>query len=199
MNRKKRKQKRKPPHILIVTEGETEQLYFKEIKLDPEYKKRLSTVKIKIIIKEQASEKTAERIAEIVAKAARRDNPYHHVWWVFDHDNNPNRKTGYDAGKKKGFNIAFSAFAFEQWYLLHFIKSAKEFTDIGSLIKALQKHLPRYEKARQNDFQSLKNKLDIAYEYTEWLRNQKDEEVHITDINPYTDVDKLVKFLINLE
>jgi len=199
MKRRKSKKRKIRPHILIIVEGETERNYFQAIKADADYGKALSSVKITINKKGQASKNIAQEIMQMIKRAERDDNPYDKVWWVFDHDNNPNRKEGYDQAKKANIRIAFSAFAFEQWYLLHFVKSAKAFSDINNLIKALQKHFPDYQKARQNDFELLKNKLNIAYKNTAWLRNNlEDKTLHITQQNPYTDVDILVQNLIDI-
>ncbi len=201
MTRKKKWKRSLPrrPHILIVVEGQTEKGYFHHLVNAPDYQISLSGVKVTIIIKNQASKKVVQEILKMMARTERIERPYSQVWWVFDHDNNPNRKEGYDEARKVGIRIAFSAFAFEQWYLLHFVKSAKAFSEIGSLIKALQKHFPDYQKAKQNDFENLKDKLEIAYKNTAWLRdNLEDKTLHITEQNPYTDVDVLVQNLIDI-
>lgn len=199
MKRRKSKKRKIRPHILIIVEGETERNYFQAIKNDADYGKSLSSVKVSINKKGQASKKVAQEIVKMMRKAERDDNPYDKVWWVFDHDNNPNRKEGFDEAKKANIRIAFSAFAFEQWYLLHFVKSARAFSDINSLIKTLQKYFPEYKKAQQNDFKLLKDKLETAYKNTKWLRdNLEDKNLHVTEQNPYTDVDILVQNLIDI-
>ncbi len=48
----------------------------------------------------------------------------------------------------------------------------------------------------------LKDKLSIAQKNAEWLRAQAkqhlDEGMHLTELNPFTDVDELVRFLFSI-
>lgn len=82
------------------------------------------------------------------------------------------------------------------WYLLHFEQTARAFTQTEDLMKALRKHLPQYEKARQNDFALLKPHLATAYDHAIWLRTRQDEwDRHLTDHPAWTDVDILVRRL----
>jgi hypothetical protein len=63
----------------------------------------------------------------------------------------------------------------------------------------LKKHLPKYAKAKQNDFSLLKDKLDIAQKNAAWVRDQhQDKHAHPVDLNPVTFVDLLVGELVEL-
>lgn len=185
--------------ILIMCEGETERNYFQAIKEDSDFKLALSAVNAQVITAKNRSPE------QVVAEAVRRKeeeeregDPYDQIWVVFDHDNHPKRKYAYDEADKLGFSIAFSAIAFETWFLLHFFRSARAFPTADQLIRELRKYYPDYEKAKQNDFFNLKENLDNALENAEWLRQLVlDEFQHPADHNPWTEVDKLVLELIH--
>ncbi len=134
-------------------------------------------------------------------KELKQNNEYDYIWTVFDHDNRPKLLDAYLQAIKNNIKIAFSSIAFEYWYLLHFKKMAKAFPICKALEKELQKHYPDYKKAAQNDYVLLKNKLETAFENTVWLKKQMQHNIkegkHITELNPYTDVDDLVKFLFS--
>lgn len=197
MKRKKGKPRRFKDRILILCEGKTEKNYFQAIKEDPEFKQALSAVNPQVVV--AGSPTQMEVVTEAIKRKKRaksENNAYKTVWVVFDHDNHSKRRDAHELAVKKGFKIAFSSICFEQWYLLHFLKSGKAYTTPNELIRALKKHYPNYEKAKQNDFLNLKSHLQTAFKNIEWLTKQQDKEKHITDLNPWTDVDKLVNELI---
>lgn len=170
------------------------------MKEDADYKQILSAVHPQVV---KAKHSTADQVVKEafvrMRKEEREGNPYDSVWVVFDHDNDTNREKAYLDAKKKDFKIAFSAIAFEYWFLLHFEKKARAYSDNGKLIKDLLTHYNGYEKTKQNDFENLKSRLPIAMQNAEWLRKQVlNEEIQITDHNPWTEVDILVKFLTTL-
>lgn len=183
-----------------MCEGETERNYFRAIKEDPEFKQMLSAIHPQIVTaKNPHPEHVVKEAQDRAKKEKKADNPYDKIWVVFDHDNHPNRKAAYEKAVKENINIAFSAMAFESWYLLHFVKSAKAFPDANSLIKVLDKYYPKYKKAKQNDFAFLKPNLSAANKNAQWLRGQLSQEGRsITDNNPWTDVDLLVEELIGV-
>ena len=198
MKRRKGKQRRSKDRILILCEGKTEKQYFQAIKEDADYKKQLSAINPQVV---EAKNPTPERVVQEAIKrfnkAQSEGNPYQKVWIVIDHDNHANRRTAYDQAIGKGFNVSFSAICFEKWFLLHFERSARTFTSVSQLERVLKRHYPNYEKAKQNDFASLKDKLEAAFQNAEWLRNQiETENTHVTNLNPWTDVDVLVGQLI---
>jgi hypothetical protein len=197
MKRSKGKARRVRQRILIMCEGETEQRYFQAIKEEPTYKKALSAVSSKVL---KAKHPTPEQVVAEALKrkdrAFREGNPYDEVWVIFDHDHHPNRQEAREHALAEGAVVGFSALAFEMWYLLHFEQTARGFTRSEDLLKALRKHLPQYEKARQNDFALLKPYLPTGYAHAAWLRDQKGEEERpVTDQPAWTDVDKLVRRL----
>lgn len=198
MKRDKRKERKVRSRILILCEGETEKNYFQAIKEAEEYQQILSALTVKVAVaKHPAAEHLVEEAIQLAGKAVKENNAYDQIWVVFDHDNQAHRKKAYDKALAENYSIAFSAIAFEVWYLLHFIRTSRSFKDGKELISELKKHYPVYEKARQNDFVYLKDKLQNAFNNSIWLRNQHQEKTHITDQTVWTDVDLLVTNLIN--
>lgn len=200
MKRTKSREKRSPkPRILILCEGETERNYFQFMKEDKDYKQLLSAVNPQIVAaKNPAPELVVNEAIKKAKQAEKENNKYNAVWVVFDHDNATERKKAYDLALKHSFNIAFSAIAFEKWYLLHFVRSARAYADGESLCRELRKYYNGYEKARQNDFAYLKDKLETARANALWLRTYlQEEEKHVTDRDAWTDVDELVWELLH--
>lgn len=196
MKRHKGRQRQIRRRILILCEGQTEKNYFQALKEDSEYKQQLLALHPQIVT---AKSPTPEQVVkEAVARAtseAKQGNPYDKIWVVFDHDNHPHREKAYQSAIKVSFGVAFSAIAFEMWYLLHFVKSARSFSKAEDLITALKKYYPTYDKAKQNDFANLKSSLQIAFANAKWLRQQMKSLGGVTSCNPWTDVDLLVKEL----
>lgn len=197
MKRRKGRQREVRKRILILCEGETEKNYFQAIKEDSEYKQKLLAVHPKVVV---AKNPTPEQVVkEALARAteqSKQGNPYDKIWVVFDHDNHPHRQKAYQSAIKTSFGVAFSAIAFETWYLLHFVKSTRAFSKADDLIDELRKHYASYEKAKQNDFAMLKSKLPAAFANARWLRMQGESSKDVTNCNPWTDVDVLVEELI---
>lgn len=186
------------PRILILCEGETEANYFRAIKQDPEYKQILSAIDPQITeAKKPAPELIVKEAIKKFTEAKKENNPYNKVWLVFDHDNSARRQQAYDLAKSQAFDVAFSAIAFEKWFLLHFIFTTRAFSSAQELIKELKNHYPTYEKAKQNDFENLKHLLANAKQHALLLRDQvSDPSIHLMDHNPWVDVDILVDELI---
>lgn len=203
MKRKSHKRRRTNPRILLVVEGETEKNYFLGIKQDPDLKKKLSALTVKVeLAKKQASTDMVEQTLSLIDAADREGNPYDAVWLVFDHDHNPKRHEAWRAAQQYASlknHIAFSSIAFEQWYLLHFAQSARPYPTSAALIKALKKFLPDYQKAQRNDFLILKDHLDKGLENANWLHQERQkEETPIYDQNPVTTVHLLVAYLLSV-
>lgn len=198
-NRRKRSVK---PRLLILCEGATERNYFKAMREDEDYTVRMMATDITILSAKNPTPEQIVKEATKKGKEAKQDqNPYKAIWLVFDHDNHPHRREAYDKAIKDELEIkvAFSAICFETWYLLHFEKSAKAYPNASKLIATLKKYYPSYQKAKQNDFLNLKPHLAKAMANASWLKKRIERDAaHITDSNPWTDVDSLIEYLSNL-
>lgn len=197
-----RRSKRPPvtlrQRMLILCEGQTERRYFQAIREDADFKHLLTAVQVEVAAARHPAPLQVVREAERrFRESVREANPFDQVWVVFDHDHHPSRRQAYDRAIETGFQVAFSAPAFELWYLLHFVQTTRIFVQPDELIKNLQQYQPNYQKARQNDFAHLKQQLGTALTNAMWLRAQvHDETTHCTDHLTWTNVDLLVKTLI---
>ena len=183
------------PRILILCQGETEPIYFKSIKND---KKLIATVVIKSI--KGISKQIVEEAIKIAQKEEKQKNPFSAIWTVCDHDNHKYHKEAFELAKKNNVEIAFSSICFEIWFLLHFEYTCKAFDSGKSLCNYLEKYIKDYDKTNQSYYEKrLKNNTTNAIQNAEKLRleqknNNPDEQIF--DLNPYTNVDKLVNYLI---
>lgn len=143
-------------------------------------------------------------------------------WAVFDHDNFPKRKEAFDLAKNvENLHIAFSAISFEEWLLAHFERNPKAFLRsqckdkdghpidcenstphgchglecLSSYIR-LRDYIEKYNKEGSGLFVSLKERLEIARINAAWLRYLDSSPIY--ERNPYTDVDRLVSRLLEI-
>jgi len=153
------------------------------------------------------------------------DDTFDEVWAVFDKDYHPRHKeafqlanTPYNGNK---VNVAFSSISFEQWFLLHFERNTTPFlkseckekkkpidcgmgkhtNDCGGktcVAGYLRKYgyLPAYAK-KVPIYSLLSSKTKTALLNASWLRQRVKGEIYT--LNPYTDVDILVKRLLKIE
>lgn len=193
-----------PRQILILTEGETEEIYLKSYKSDDENRRRLSGVGIEIYKPKDHSPLGLLAEAKKRIKEAKRDKmPYEKVWIVFDRDGHANiPATFHEKQAVNEIEIAFSVVCFEYWVLLHFEKTTRLFNDcdsIGSYIR--QKHLPEYEKSR-NNYHNLKDKISIAIEHAASIAKQNQTDLNNGfkpyQLQAYTNVHDLISFLKDL-
>ncbi len=102
--------------ILIVTEGQTEKLYFEAFPV--------LTLTIEVVdLKGQSKLKLIESTEAIIQNS---DKNYDVVWCVFDMDYKQGEQEFSDfdgaveKGKSLGYNIAYSNDSFELWFYLHY-------------------------------------------------------------------------------
>ncbi|MER0439043.1 RloB family protein [Emticicia sp. W12TSBA100-4] len=194
-----------PRQILILTEGETEEIYLKSYKSDDENRRRLSGVGIEIYKPKDHSPLGLLAEAKKRIKEAKKDKmPYEKVWIVFDRDGHANiPATFHEKQAVNEIEIAFSVVCFEYWVLLHFEKTTRLFNDcdsIGSYIR--QKHFPEYEKSR-NNYHNLKDKISLAIENATWTTKQNQNDLNDGlkpyQLQAYTNVHELISFLKDLK
>lgn len=159
-----------------------------------------------------------------VAQLLQERDKYYEAWVVYDLDK------GRDAAHPVAYemrsdtlHIAFSAYSFEEWFLLHFERNSKAFwesecedangrkvncgcqdcesdinchgeTCIGGWLRE-RKYIPEYAKGDgANQVKMTMQRRHIAYVNAAWSRTLSTEEVYKR--NPYSDVDKLVMRLL---
>jgi hypothetical protein len=219
MSRKARTLRRS---IFIASEGETEEKYFsaigEEINSSPEFWVKVKTLEIE--------EGTRQDPLGLVQEALRvRDEEGHdEAWAVFDRDREPNltvRQQAFDFANTHNIRIAYSSIAFEHWVLLHFERNSTAFirSDCESRNEACTcngsvcvctylrgKHYPTYKKGSYRLYSELRSLNTAAIENCAWLkfksRTWLSPQLSIQspyDLNPYTDIDNLLKMLFGHE
>lgn len=158
-----------------------------------------------------------------------KNGTYNEVWVVFDHDDHPTRKEAFDKAEENIINdqkvrIAFSSRSFEYYLLLHFERLFKSFPkteckeDKTSINCGSRDHhddcmgeicINGYARAKEywsgsknnsSMFPIIKDKIEIAFENSAWLRFQSEirqNDTPIYDRNPYVTTDLLVGRLTN--
>lgn len=103
--------------ILIVTEGQTEELYFKSFPI-------ITSFKVKAVNLEGQSKLKLINLTEGIVEESHIE--YDEIWCVFDMDfkNGAKELSEFDnaisQGQSKGYKIAYSNDAFEVWFYLHY-------------------------------------------------------------------------------
>ncbi|MDO8927682.1 MAG: RloB family protein, partial [Bacteroidota bacterium] len=159
------------------------------------------------------------------------DGTFNEAWTVFDHDNHPARKEAFEAAKQeiigKKVNIAFSSISFEYYLLLHFERIYYRFEKsecrmgkkllncnsgdcehdcygskcVGGYLRN-SGYFSGSTKVRKSVFPFIKDKLEIAFENSAWLRlqsEQNEQDIPEYDRNPYITTDDIVKRLTGIE
>jgi hypothetical protein len=207
MARERKTSGRKPKtRILILCEGDqSEPNYFKGIKQFE--REGLRNIALEVEIGKTEKNTPFELVQEIVKKQKdekKKRNAYDELWVVFDKDGHPKMNETFQAAKKEGVKIAFSSISFEFWILLHFEKTTKAFSKCDQLITYIesQNHMKEYEKNLTDVYNKTKDKLEIAFHNAEFVRNQMktaNSGANVFTLNTYTNVDDLVKRLLNKE
>lgn len=146
----------------------------------------------------------------LVEEARSRIDEFDELWVVFDKNGYAKHEETFAKANEpingKRINIAFSSIAFEQWVLLHFLRSTKAFAKSADIIEVLRKegYFPHYEKKAYIDtFSFLRGNTAHAIENAAWLRYElakagQLQNSPIYQLNPYTDVDTLVMRLLGI-
>lgn len=152
------------------------------------------------------------------------EDGYVEGWAVFDKDTFTHHAEAFAlAASIDGLHIAFSSYCFEEWILMHFERNSHPFTTsvckncnkkdkgcgtgvpddchgnicIGGRIREC-KYIPDYAKNKDSIFiEYTLPRLEQCYANAAWIRTLSAEPLY--NRNPYTDVDKLVKRLLDEE
>lgn len=191
-----------PKRVLILCEGtETEPIYFKGIRSEHLLSLKQRNLLVDIPDNKFSTSKELVKLAKQMKKDAEEENrPYVAIWIVVDRDQYSKHHLAFNQAKALGIHIAFSSIAFEYWFLLHFKYTTRPFAKADDLIKELKAAgYVGYNKTA-NHYEKLKTltttAIDHAKKMKKSLENSNFEEVYKR--NPYTNVDKLVEYLLGL-
>lgn len=206
-NSLKRKQAKRAPYdrVLIVCEGEkTEPSYLQALIDDL----KLNTANIRIVPNTTGSAPisvVAHALKEYT-KAKREKENYDQVYCVFDQDLHPNYNdalSSVEEKRREGCPISAitSVPCFEFWILLHFRYTTRPFQEkngsiCADVISHLKKHLPNYQKGKEDVYSITKTHLPQAMNHAK--RVLRHCETGNTDM-PSTKIHKLVEYLQNLK
>lgn len=195
-----------PKRILILCEGESEQIYLKGLKKDISSNYNLQNIEI---VMHQPNDFTPLGIVKEAKKKiieAKKDRyPYFSVWVVFDKDDHKKIDEAFNLAynSSNSIRITFSNICFEYWILLHFDKKNRYFRNSAEIISFIEQNYKFNYTKTMNIYESLKNKIDLALSNSEWLHKQNkfdiDNKVKLYNLNAYTDFDKLYLYIKNLK
>ena len=121
--------------ILLVLEGQTEQLYFSEMRIV----ERIPGI---TIIPKMAQHSDLYHVLKN-AKSENETGVYDSVWCIFDTDNL------IETCKKNGIKFADSFPAFEIWFLLHYEMPKLTYNNQSEVIRSLLKYISDYSKEKK--------------------------------------------------
>jgi hypothetical protein len=197
---------RKPPKrnpydsVLVVCEGaKTEPNYFKQVMRA----RGLGSMRIGDL---KANDPMS--IVQHGLRELERDDALERVFCVFDRDGHANFDDAVNVaktsrmGRMGRLQVITSHPCFEVWILLHFGCHEKPFASSGgrsacaNVLRAIQAHLPAYEKSLSSVSTELLKNVDTAIKNGQTLaqRNLKTQSP-----NPATDVHILLDYLLNLK
>ena len=197
--------KRKPgKSIFIACEGSnTEPLYFerlKEIMEDDD----IYPYAITVYPDKEADDNPKTDALGLINVAIERKNDFDELWVVFDKDGYTKHKEAFKLAKENNIYIAFSSISFETWVLLHFERNHTSFAkSVNIIVEKFHNndaYLSSYAKSGDyNVYPYIEGKTKEAFFNASWLRNMLSSanlNYTVYEVNPYTDVDFLVKKLL---
>lgn len=204
------KRRKVKPIVLIVTEGsQTEPKYFEH------FKTRQNNIDIRVVgSRSSAGEtdyvslvrKAREYQERNQLSAAAGDS----VWVIADADvnyNNPKpiaeKNSKLNQARKmadnKGINLLLSSPCFEVWLLLHYQYTTKFIKDYADMKSVLQKYIPAYTKTA-DVYELINDRTKTAIENAKRVeRHHLQDGCKLpfgVDVNPFTDVYKLLERLL---
>jgi hypothetical protein len=190
---------------LILCEGETEENYFQGLVSQDKYRRKFSSVDVKIFKPKDHSPLGLVKYAKLKINEAKKEkNAYDFVWVIFDKDGHAKIPEAFEIARvsKPEIKIAFTIPCFEYFVLLHFEKTTKPFKKCDAVISQIRKKwLPDYEKAT-NIFETLLPNKDIGIKNSEWIIEQFNDEIdsgkRIYEISAYSNIHDLVEYLYEL-
>lgn len=143
------------------------------------------------------------------AKKIKKEYPNDEVWVVYDSESRQQRDTkkehapAWKHAHDSKIKTSLSCISFETWILLHYDYSTKGFSNSDELEKYITaKYDKQYSKSDFNIFFRLKDKLDRAHKNAGRLEEHNKKVNHSRkpyEINPYTDIHKLLHKMLNFK
>ena len=189
--------------VLILCEGESEQIYINGHRSEEYNIRRLANVEVEIYKPKNNSPYGLLAEAKIKSKEAKRDKmTYDTIWIIFDRDGHAYVPNTFEEARIAKINITFSSVCFEIWILLHFEKTSRQFSNCDDLIHFIKhKDYLNYEKTNFYNQLTLEHKQNAIIN-AEWLHGQNEVDIQrgisIHELNPYTDFDRLMIYLQSL-
>lgn len=140
------------PTVLVIVEGETEQVYFSQLR---GYERLAGITVIPKMAKRSSPYYVVKQAIEAI-----NDEAFDMIWCVFDRDVLSNTKPAdfdeiYREAKRKDIRFAESLPCFEVWFLMHFVIPSKYYSNAHAVESELCQHIKGYCKE------------------TEWLRRSE--------------------------
>lgn len=182
--------------ILLVLEGQTEQLYFSELRIV----ERIPGI---TIIPKMAQHSDLYHVLKN-AKTEKDSNVYDSVWCVFDTDTLKTNKITSELSalieecRRSGIKFADSFPAFEIWFLLHYEMPKLTYNNQNEVIRSLLKYISDYSKEKKwleskHLYLFLKTLQESA------IKRSKDLEMKKSDLDnaSYSNVYKVIEEVIS--
>lgn len=194
--------KRKPPlSILIACEGSnTEPIYLERLietmDNDNSYPYAFTIYPDKDLDKNPKTD--AIGLVNVVIE---RMEDYDESWVVFDKDGYTKHSEAFELARQHNIKIAFSSISIETWILSHFERNKTAFNKSADIIHEKfhtnESYLTNYaKKGGYNVYPYIKDRVNHAYEnvaYLRWLHESQNKNFNPYEVNPFTDIDKLIK------
>ena len=180
--------------ILLVLEGQTEQLYFSEMRI-------IERIPGITIIPKMAQHSDLFHVLKN-AKTENETGAYDSVWCVFDTDTlitnkiSPELTELIENCKNAGIKFADSFPAFEIWVLLHYEMPKLTYNNQNEVIKSLLKHISDYSKERRwieskHLYSFLRDLQDLAIKRSKVLEEKKSDSIKASYTNVYKVIEEI--------
>lgn len=180
--------------ILLVLEGQTEQLYFSEMRI-------IERIPGITIIPKMAQHSDLFHVLKN-AKTENETGAYDSVWCVFDTDTlitnkiSPELTELIENCKNAGINFADSFPSFEIWFLLHYEMPKLTYNNQNEVIKSLLKHISDYSKERRwieskQLYSFLRDLQDLAIKRSKVLEEKKSDSIKASYTNVYKVIEEI--------
>lgn len=183
--------------ILLVLEGQTEQLYFSEMRI-------IERIPGITIVPKMAQHSDLFHVLKN-AKTENETGVYDSVWCVFDTDTlitntiSPELTELIENCKNAGIKFADSFPAFEIWVLLHYEMPKLTYNNQNEVIKSLLKYISGYSKERRwieskHLYSFLRNLQKSAIKRAKVLEEKKSDSINASYTNVYKVIEEIISY-----